>query len=999
MKSIFHYHLLLLCLLFLFSASFPQTTIVGVITDSLTNKPLVGTNVYLEGTAFGSSTDIDGFYRIEGVPDGTYLLRISYIGYKNQDMEINIESQKKIIVNAQLIYDVIMGEQIYITAQAEGQVAAINQQISSHTVINVVSEEKIQELPDVNAAEAIGRLPGVSIIRAGGEANKVLIRGMQTKFSPITLDGVRVPATEETGRGVDLSTLSQSSLAGIELYKAVTPDMDGDALSGSINLVTRKAPEARLLKANFQGNYNYLMESTDQYDLSLRYGERFFNNILGVQLVGNLEKKIRSSERIDVSDRYERPIPGVPSSVPHYVIDNFNVEFIDEIRKRKGFSVLLDINTPDDGTIRINNMYGSTKRDYLTHFRDYPLTGEATTYDYRQREQNISTFNSSIHGDNRLFGFGLYWGLSFAESKSDFPFDYQMIFWENNGMRGTVTFSDYEEVPEKLVPLARNNFAQAYQAWGYFREQDNYEKERTAFLDISRDYNITSNISGEIKVGGKYNVKDRTNVTGEDFSPYYLDGRWKADELAPDGTIRPKDFSGSYFEDWYNAGGGFISLDHFFTDAKIRDVYGDYELTPFMVKERLKQWQELNKNGIDPTGNQKEIWDNPLYRVNDYDITEEVSAFYIMNKLKIGQQLMFICGLRAEHENNNYNAYYMKSRTGGFPLPENVLFDTTSSAQQTVYLPNFHLSYEATDYLKIRLAAYKALARPDFNMRIDRYVAGRGAVLGSPMVVQVGNIGLKTAEAWNYEINTSAYTHNIGLISVSAFYKEIDNMYHMLNRFGTTGDSVLIGFGINWESKMGNTAYDLTLPYNSDKPTKVWGLEFEHQINFYFLPGYLKGIVLSYNASVVRSETYVFGAKIDSAFVDPPGPIPPTWTYFNTLDERKTKLEGQPEFFGNIALGYDIGGFSGRISVFHQAEYNDALRATRHSYTINKAFTRVDLTLKQRITNNFSLFLNVNNLTNIEEGNFNYDGDNDIRRFNQSEKYGTTLGFGIIAEL
>ena len=75
------------------------------------------------------------------------------------------------------------------------------------------------------------------------------------------------------------------------------------------------------------------------------------------------------------------------------------------------------------------------------------------------------------------------------------------------------------------------------------------------------------------------------------------------------------------------------------------------------------------------------------------------------------------------------------------------------------------------------------------------------------------------------------------------------------------------------------------------------------------------------------------------------------------------------------------------------------MRATRQSYTINKDFTRVDLTLKQRITDNFSVFLNVNNLTNVEEGNFNYDGDNDIGRFNRSEKYGTAIDFGIIAEL
>ena len=981
---------IIICVFTITTITNAQGVLIGTVSDSVSGIDLPGANVILEGTSIGASTDINGEYRIGNIPEGTHEVLFNYIGYQTKTIPIDIVNGETKVLGVFLIPMAIEGEVITITAQAEGQIAAINQQVNSNTIVNVVSEEKIQELPDVNAAEAIGRLPGVSITRTGGEANQVLLRGMQAKFSPITIDGVRVPSTDETGRGVDLSMLSQSSLAGIELYKAITSDMDGDALSGSINLVTKKAPEVRELKANIKGNYNYLMKSADQYDLSLRYGERFFNNILGVQLVGNMENKIRSSESIDVTDRYEPPIND-------YLIENFNVQFTDEKRTRNGFSVLLDVQTPDDGTIRINNVYGGTNRDYLTHFRDYPLTGEATTYDFRQREQDINTFNTSIHGENRLFGLGLNWGLSLAESKSNFPFDYQMIFNENNGMRGTVTFTDYKEVPEKLVPLARNDFTQAYQAWGYLRQQDNYEKERTAYINLSRDYSITGNISGEIKAGSKYKVRDRSNKTGEDFSPYYLDGQWKPDEKLPDGSVRSKDFSGSYFEDWYNAGGGFVPLEQFFPDAKTRDVYGDYKLTPLMVKARLKQWQELNQYGY--ANAKKEVWDNPLYRVNDYDITENVSAFYLMNTLKIGNQITFISGLRIEHEYNDYDAPYMKGSVGGFPLPDNVLFDTTSSSQQTVYLPNFHLAYSPTDYLKFRLAAYKALARPDFNMRIDRYVSGRGATIGSPFVVEVGNIGLKTAKAWNFEFNTSVYSTNVGLISLSAFYKEIDDMYHMLNNYGATGDSVLYRFGIKWASQLGNTSYQLTLPYNSEKPTKVWGFEFEHQINFHFLPGYLKGIVLSYNASVVRSETYVFGAKIDSVYYDPSGPAPPTWRYFNTLDERKTKLEGQPEFFGNIALGYDIGGFSGRISVFHQAEYNDALRATRQSYTITKAFTRVDLTLKQRITRNFSIFLNANNLTNVEEGNYNYDGLNNIRRFNQSEKYGTTIDFGIIGEL
>ncbi|NOG44576.1 MAG: TonB-dependent receptor [Calditrichaeota bacterium] len=987
-------------------AAFSQGSIKGIISDSLSSEPLAGANIFIHETSYGSATDIDGYYRVTSIPEGSYILEVAYIGYKPKQMAIEINEDENLTINFEVAPDVIEGEVISITAQAEGQIAAINQQINSSTIVNIVSEEKIKELPDANAAEAIGRLPGVSLIRAGGEANKVVLRGMKDKFTAITIDGVRVPATDQNGRGVDLSMISQSSLAGIELAKAVTPDKDGDALAGSIDMISKKAPKIREVRTNFKGNYNDLMESTSQYDLSVHYGERFFDDILGVQMAGNLEKKIRSNEEIHLDDRYE-------SSIPDYRVENFEVEFTNEVRKRNGFSVLFDINTPDDGTIKINNVYGATNRNYLWHFRDYPLDGSDASYNFRQRVQNINTINSSIRGENHLFGHDINWGLSFAESKSEFPFDYQLTFEEGNPLTELPSISsrDYKDIPDALIPFARNDFATADLAWGSFRDQDNYEKERTAYFNVKRNYNLLNNLSGEIKIGAKYKVKGRTNKTAEDFTPYHLEGKWKTNQLRyVDGdTLNiPKDYEGSYFEEWYNAGGGSsISLDHFFSDAKIRDIYGSYNLSPLIIKERLKQWHRLNKNGVDPAGGtnpeklQLEVWDNPLYRSSDYDISEHVSAFYIMNTLKLGQDLTFISGLRTEHEYNDYKAFYMKGKAGGFPLADSLLFDTTSTAQQTVFLPNFHLAYNATDYLKIRLAAYKALARPDFNMRVDRYIGGRGAILGSDFVAEVGNPSLKTASAWNFEFNTSFYGNNVGLMSVSVFYKEIDNMFHMLNRFGTRGargDSLRQEFGIGWDKQFDDfneTSYLLSVPYNSKKPTKVWGLEFEHQINFHFLPGYLKNIVLSYNASIVRSETYAFAAKKDSIWDPNPPGFPPgigAWDFFNSLVERKNKLEGQPEFFGNISLGYDLGGFSGRLSVFYQAEYNQSYSA--RSYSIRKSFTRIDLALKQQVTDNFALFLNVNNLTDAEEGSFNFNEN--IRRFNRSERYGATIDFGIL---
>jgi hypothetical protein len=235
------------------------------------------------------------------------------------------------------------------------------------------------------------------------------------------------------------------------------------------------------------------------------------------------------------------------------------------------------------------------------------------------------------------------------------------------------------------------------------------------------------------------------------------------------------------------------------------------------------------------------------------------------------------------------------------------------------------------------------------------------------------------------------------LISLSAYYKEIDDMYHMLNRFNTVGDSLLQFFGIQWASQMKTTPYDLTLPYNSPKPTKVWGFEFEHQINFDFLPGLLKNIVLSYNASVVRSETVIYGSQTIS-FIDNSGPFPLLKSK-NIRVERKQKLEGMPEFFGNIALGYDIGRFSGRVSLFHQGEHNVSYSASGLSDGVTNAFTRIDIALKQGITNNLFLFANVSNLSNIEDGSSIFNRVFDRKLFNQSEQYGLTADFGVTLQI
>jgi hypothetical protein len=491
--------------LILAAPGYAQHSLSGTVSDSTTGETLVGINVFLEGTALGSSTDIEGRYLINNIPDGNFLIRISCVGYDQRRISLSFAEEKSVQLHVRLNPSVIVGDEVIITAQMRGQLAAINQQISSNTIVNVVSEDRIKEMPDANAADAIGRLPGVSLIRSGGEASKVILRGLSDKFSVITIDGNRMAPTDANDRGVDLSTISQGSLAGIELTKAATADRDADAIAGSVNLVTKKAPAKRLIRLEPHGNYNGLDRSADQYTISGRYGERFLDDVLGIQVSGNIERFIRSNESTDLN--YDLRL----KNGDDYEITSFRPLYTNEIRKRTGAAVILDFDAPDGGNILANTMFNQTSRNYLTSYRTYPQTGQVI-YDYRERETEISTVNAFLHGENVLAGFMVNWNLSFSEAKREDPFDYELNLIEPSIKDSTNTVisgmnngaKDYPKGPiERWIPFALNNFQSANIDHANDNYQSNYDNEKSVSIDLKRQYAVGDLFCGEIKFGSK----------------------------------------------------------------------------------------------------------------------------------------------------------------------------------------------------------------------------------------------------------------------------------------------------------------------------------------------------------------------------------------------------------------------------------------------------------------------------------------------------------------
>jgi TonB-dependent receptor len=963
-------------LVFLFgsiSSTLSQTMVTGMVMDANGNTPLPYASVSAKGTTAGTPTNLNGEYRLP-VKAGSYTLVASFMGYENLEKEVTIKEGQTLHLDFVLRAQSIMGEEVIITAMMRGQKSAISSQLNAAGIINAVAEEQIQELPDANAGDALGRLPGISLKRSGGEAQSIVLRGLNEKFSQIQLDGVIIPSTDAGSRGVDLSMFSINSLAGIEVTKALTSDMDADAIAGSVNLVTKKASAKPELRIDLGGGYNKLEKSLGQYAIGLRYNRRLFKEVLGLQMSVNAESKNRSREE------YAQGWSVRPDS--SYFISNLTPSFSSERRKRFGGNLLLDIDLPAGGFIRLNNFFNKTNRDLIRFQRDYPVEG-SVNYNILDTEREIQSISNSLSGEHYAGRIKINWGASHALSMGKMPFSHEMLFQEG-GAQGTgmanVRPEDLKGPGELLIPYAYNNFASAYLDRAYFETSVNKDRDLTANLDIERAFDFSDKINLIIKVGGKHRQKERSNDDKRFRAPYWIkqpNTKW----LLDDGSIVPADYSGTSFEELILIGGSNVSLLNFLPENPARRGLfgGKYDLNPLIDPDLSREWYETHKRGIGQDGLAEY---NPYQTVikNIYSVTERISSAYGMATLNLGKMLRITGGVRIEKENNDYTAKFAPDIAGFFTFDASKVKDTTSSYSHTYVLPNIHLRFKPVSWWDLRIAATKTLARPDFLMRLPLLVVDRTA----SGTISRGRPDLKNTEAWNYDFISSFYHSKYGLFTIGTFYKKLDNIFYNLNgqRIFNKAMETQLNLPKGYGSYIGLVMNE---PVNTEG-TKLYGVEFDLQANLKFLPGFLGNFVLRGNFTMINSTTYVprFIIEQDNS-VFPPKQTPKWY-------ETKERMEGQPGSFGNVALGYDQGGFSARLSTFFQGDYLTTVSAFSLEDRYQKSYSKWDLALKQALPKlNTEVMLNVTNLTSFKEGNFwgyrNLD--------NGSTNYGIQVEFGI----
>lgn len=297
------FYLLILFNFALYSSATAQDS--GVIRGTVTDQqefPLPGANILLVGTNKGTSSDVNGNFRLDRLQPGRYEIRISYLGYETVFKDVNIPSEEAESLNIQMTGTSVGDMEVVVRGKlSKGQAKALNQQKNASNITYVVASEVFEQYPDVSAAETVQRFPGVSIVRDQGEGEFVQIRGLSEDFNSLTIDGLRIPSMEgDDTRGVGLDLIQSKLIETIKVTKTLTPDMDADALGGAVDFQMKKAgnrPEFELQATGGLNEQESVLrdKGRDIFGVSAIGGFRFADNKIGLMAGGSYLNTDRGS--------------------------------------------------------------------------------------------------------------------------------------------------------------------------------------------------------------------------------------------------------------------------------------------------------------------------------------------------------------------------------------------------------------------------------------------------------------------------------------------------------------------------------------------------------------------------------------------------------------------------------------------------------------------------------------------------------------------------------
>lgn len=786
----------------------------GRVIDANTGRLLEGAALTVEQTGRQITSDRSGAFVVSDLPAGIYTITARYTGYADVVQQVEVGADGVVRVDLSLgaeVADTNLGD-IVVTGARAAQARALQVKRSAPTIIEALSADDVGKLPDANAADAVQRLPGVSITIDQGEGRYVVVRGVDSNLNNVTVNGQIFPGPEGGARRVALDTFPSDIISRVEVVKALTPDMDPNAIGGSINLVTASAfdrPDGFQYGSATVG-YNE-KSGKSPYGGSLSFGRLFGDNDqFGLVLSGSHSYRDYESDTIEGSGF--RPINGeiLPSA---QVFRDYSVE-----RIRTGLVANLEWRPNDEWRLFANNTYtryaDDEERDTFTV--EYalgtlsdrtPTTGRYSggrgTVELRSRKVVQTLYNLALGADYAKGPWEVSFDGVFATATEDTP---RRIDWEFRS--ATNAFPNTYDNAGPFIDIVSPNLGDPGRyPFRRVRRRTDDVQEDTYSLGFDLRYDLPG-AEAFFKAGARYVTRDKS-WDRENDNYQGNTGTFLLSEVAGQGP------------------------DDFFDD---RFVFGP--VIDFPSAEAIFQ---NNRTRLIPNV-QGTIVDS---LVTDFSASEEVLSGYGMVNAVIGG-VTVIAGARIEQTDADYEAYDIQTDAGVFvaaPLRR-------GGTRYVNFLPSIHLRAEPMQDLVVRAAWSNTIGRPNYTdivprRELDFDEVAAGVNRGS---FSEGNPDLEPFESMNLDLSVEYYLTPAGIISFGAFYKDIDNpiFNRTIDQTNVTVDGLF---------------YDLlrtTRPENAEGG-EIKGLEINYQQQLTFLPSPFDGLGFSANGTLVESSVDVFG--------------------------------------------------------------------------------------------------------------------------------------------
>ena len=406
--------------------------------EHLADGPWIGKRPYFPGARvnlqpgdFVLATDAQGEFNINGLAPGTYTLTISYIGFKTFTQQVKVVAGQASRVEAKM--DVSAhSEEVTVTAdRPHGEAEAINRERTSDNILQVLPADVIQSLPNANIADAVGRLPSVTLERDEGEGKYVQIRGTEPRLNNLTIDGVSVPSPEAGVRQVKLDTIPADIVESVEVNKTLSANQDGDAIGGSVNIRTKTAGELPTLSLEGIGGLTPILNTRYIYQMVGTVGQRFgASKRFGALFSGSYDYNGRGINDIE-------PSPDTGFATPVY--DSMDIREYRYKRTRYGFGGSLDYKLGEGSGVYLHYFYSDFK-DYGDKWVYSLSSGGAPSFSNENRLPDYGIGNLAIGGKHVFTNSWMSWELSASRAR-------QTAAAGNPG-------ADFQPVPAALWPVS-----------------------------------------------------------------------------------------------------------------------------------------------------------------------------------------------------------------------------------------------------------------------------------------------------------------------------------------------------------------------------------------------------------------------------------------------------------------------------------------------------------------------------------------------------------------